>query len=421
MTYIDFHDATDGPLTRCQICNSADLKLVIDLGHQPLCDSLLTETQLKESEENYPLRLFRCVQCSNTQLDYVVPGEKVYHREYPYRCGITREVVEHHERQSVRTVKKHHLDGDSFVVDIGSNDGTLLNAFKQQGLRVLGVEPTNIAQIANENGVETIQSPFTAKVAEQIEDKYGKASLITATNVFAHMATLGEVIRGILVLLKEDGVFIFENHYLLEIIRRVQYDSIYHEHIRSYSLKALVVLFSYYDLSIIDAEIVGRYGGTIRVTVGKGKRQEENPSVRRILHEEENFGLYSREVYEDFRRKSIEAKHKLVEIALEAASKGERFVGNSCPGRCSTLLNFSGIGRDLMPYIAEQPTSLKLGLYLPGKHIPVVVNDVLIEEQPDYVVLLAWHLWEPISKQLRERGLKSKFVIPLPEVRIVDS
>ena len=225
--------------------------------------------------------------------------------------------------------------------------------------------------------------------------------------------------RGLEVLLSEGGVFMTESHYLLEIIRGVQYDSVYHEHLRSYSLKSLVTLLEMYDFTVVDARQVSRYGGNIRVYAARGKNRPVKSSVGRILAEEERFGLYSSEVYTDFREKTRKSKDDLLRFALEAASRGERLVGNSCPGRCSTLLNYCNVDRDYMPYIAEQPTSLKLGLHLPGLHIPIVDNKILLEEQPEYVVLLAWHLWKPISEQLRARGLKSKFVVPLPEVHVL--
>jgi hypothetical protein len=171
---------------------------------------------------------------------------------------------------------------------------------------------------------------------------------------------------------------------------------------------------------VVDAARVQRYAGTLRVFAAKGRRLSFSDSVGKLLAEEESFGLYRPEVYQTFREKSHRAKNDLLELALGASARGARFVGNSCPGRCSTLLNFTGIGKDLMAYIAEQPTSLKLGLHLPGKHIPVVNNELLFREQPDYVVLLAWHYAGPIAKLLRERGLRSKLVTPLPEVCVMD-
>lgn len=414
------HDLRPGPITRCQVCASEDLEVVIDLGHQPLCDSLLSAEQLGQPEMTYPLRQLRCPDCTLSQIDYAVESDVVFHRQYPYRTGVTRELAAYLDGTAASVIADCGLTKGSLVVDIGSNDGTLLSAFKARGMRVLGVEPTNIAKFANESGIETIQSFFSEDLARQVVREWGRPSVVTATNVFAHVAALGEFIRGIEALLVPGGVFVLENHYLLEILRRTQYDTIYHEHLRSYSLKSLITLFDYYDFTVRDAQPVSRYGGSIRVFVARGRGQAVRSSVAALLAEEERFGLSHPEVYVAFRERVQKSKRDLLGLAWRAAEQGERFVGNSCPGRSSTLLNYCGIDGELMPYIAEQPASLKLGLYLPGKHIPIVESRILVEEQPDYVVLLAWHYSESISRQLRERGLRSKLVVPLPEVRILN-
>jgi hypothetical protein len=284
---------------------------------------------------------------------------------------------------------------------------------------VLGIEPTNIASIAIENGVETVQAFFDQKVAKEIKEKYGRASLVTATNMFAHMATIGEVVSGVEALLKDDGVFVIENHYLLDVLQGGQFDTMYHEHLRTYSLKSLITLFSYYDFTVIDAERGSRYGGNIRIHVKKGKNHSIQDSVVALLKLEEESGLYKLETYNKFAQRVKKAKAEFISFLVKAREEGKYVVANSCPARSSTLLNYYGIDTDWLPYIAEQSTSLKLGMYLPGKHIPVINNEVLIKEQPDYVILLAWHYAKPFIEQLKARGLKSDFVIPLPDFNIV--
>ena len=304
-------------------------------------------------------------------------------------------------------------------MDLGSNDGTLLGGFNKHGINVLGVEPTNIAKIANQNGIETVQKFFDIDVANEIKNKHGKASLILATNMFAHMATIGEVISGIESLLKDDGMFVFENHYLLNVIEGDQFDTIYHEHLRTYSLKSLIKLFSYYNFTITDVQRGDRYGGNIRVHVTKGKNKPVSENVTRLLELEESSGLHKLETYEKFAERVKKAKTDFLNFILKTKNDGKTIVANSCPGRCVTLLNYYGIDSDLIPYITEQPTSLKLGMFLPGMHIPIIKNEILLKEQPDFVVLLAWHYAEPIMKELRSRGLKSAFVIPLPDLTVV--
>lgn len=415
------HDIAPGPVDRCQVCGSGNLELVIDLGHQPPCDSLPSREQLNRPETSYPLRQLWCPECTLSQLDYVVPGELVYHPDYPYRSGVTKELAAYQDTLAQEASEDLGLQPDDLVVDVGSNDGTLLSGFKRRGYRVVGVEPTNIARIANDAGIETLQAFFDEDAARRIVESHGPARLVTATNVFAHMASLGSFIRGLETLLAPDGTFLLENHYLLEIMRGGQFDTIYHEHLRTYSLKSILRLFDYYDFTVVDAKQVSRYGGNIRVYVGKGSDRQPAKSVADQLRTEDAYGLSRPESYRRFREHAERAKLDLLQMAIKCKQDGASFVGNSCPGRCSTLLNYCGIDRTLMPYICEQPTSLKLGLHLPGLHIPIVDNQRLIDEQPDYVVLLAWHYWEPISEQLRARGLRSNLIVPLPELRVLSA
>jgi C-methyltransferase C-terminal domain/Putative zinc binding domain/Methyltransferase domain len=415
------HDISYGPIFRCQVCGSERLELVMDLGHQPLCDSLPSLEQLNAPERTFPLRQVWCRDCTLSQIDYAVAGEEVYHSEYPYKSGVTKELVVYQLALAQEIVDELGLAIDSLVVDIGSNDGTLLSGFKQLGMRTVGVEPTNIAKLANEAGIETIQSFFNEETARRIVESHGRAKVVTATNVFAHMATLGQFIRALEILLDDDGVFVLENHYLVEIMRTGQFDTIYHEHLRSYSAKSILTLFDFYDFTVMDVRQVARYGGNIRAYVGKGRNRPVKSSVGQILQLEKDFGLDDPGCYAAFRTRADKGKFDLLRLALKCHDEGKSFVGNSCPGRASTLLNYCGIDRSLMPYICEQPTSLKLGLHLPGKHIPVVNNQRLIDEQPDYVVLLAWHYGEAIAAQLRARGLRSRLVMPLPELQIIDA
>jgi hypothetical protein len=408
------HNLPSGPVTICQVCGSDELELVLDCGHQPLCDSLLTEDQLHAPETYYPLRQYRCLHCTLNQIDYAVDGAVVYHQHYPYRTGVTRELVAYQQQMAASLITQLRPEPNSLICDIGSNDGTLLKAFQAQGFRVTGIEPTQIAEIAIAEGVPTYQRFFNEHTAQEIIEAQGHAALVTASNVFAHMATLGDVIRGIRLLIGKDGVFVLENHYLVDVLQKAQYDTIYHEHLRTYSLRSLVILFGYYGLEVFHAERVSRYGGNIRAHVAAKGARKVQPTVEELLALERSIGLGKPDIYRRFRQMVHESRERLVTLAYEAKAQGKRFVGNSCPGRASTLLHYCGIDRTLMPYIAEQPASLKKGLYTPGKHIPVVDNQILFDEQPEYVVLLAWHYAEPIAAQLRARGLTSTLIAPLP-------
>ncbi|MDP2684892.1 MAG: class I SAM-dependent methyltransferase [bacterium] len=418
-SYPKHHFINSGHITNCQVCNSKKIHTILDLGHQPLCDNLLTKEMLNEPEKTYPLRMVWCQNCTLVQIDYCVSGEEVYHPDYPYKTGVTKELAQYQENMAVSIIKKYNLTKKDLVIDIGSNDGTLLKGFKKMGVKTLGVEPTNIAKIANADGIETVQSFFDIKTSKEIKKKYGAASLVITTNTFAHMQTLGEFIMGAFNLLKDNGIFINETHYLLDIIAGGQFDTIYHEHLRTYSLKSLIKLFSPYDFTVSDVERGERYGGNIRIHTTKGQGRRVSPEVKKLLKLEKDLGLGRLETYVKFANRVKKARFKFMDFLFKIKKAGKHIVGNSCPARASTLLNYYGVDCELLPYISEQPTSLKLNRYLPGKHIPIVNNQRLIDEQPDYVVLLAWHLAKPIMEQLKARGLKSDFVIPLPDFKLI--
>ena len=280
-----FHDAKPGKLSKCQITNADDLFEVINLGHQPPCDALLNSETINQPEVCYPLRLNISPTSGLAQLDYVVDGELIYPKHYPYRSGISVPLVAYQQSFSDSILKDYFYPKDSIVVDIGSNDGTLLTGFKRNGMRVLGVEPTNMGRIAiKENKIDTIQEFFTEDVARNIIDDFGRAKIITMTNVFAHMAPLGEVMRGLKLLLDDDGIFITESQYLLDVLEKNQFDGIYHEHIRTYSLKSLVKLFSMYGLEVFDVRRADRYGGNIRAYIAKKDLYEIKDSVKELLN-----------------------------------------------------------------------------------------------------------------------------------------
>jgi hypothetical protein len=414
------HDLEPGHVYHCQICESRNLIPIIDLGHQAPCDSLLSLAQLNEAESTYPLRLVRCTDCGLVQIDYVVPPTVLFHPEYPYRSGITPTLVKNLQATATTIVDRFGLKADELAMDIGSNDGTLLKGFKSRGLRVLGVEATNVANLAIADGVDTIQAFFSEELARRIRAEQGAAAAITATNMFAHIPNLGDLLRGVEHLLDPGGVFVTESHYLLDLIETRQYDSIYHEHLKYYTLRALIRLFEYYEFTVVDAERIPNYGGSIRVYAVKGQGHMPEQRLNDLLAAETAAGLHEQQLYDSFAGDVSRCRGELLSLLLQLARDGTPAPGIGCPGRSSTLLNYCSVDTTLMPYIAEQATSLKLGLFLPGKHIPIVDEVRLFEEQPEYAVMLSWHYADPIIRGLRQKGLKSKIIVPLPEVRVVE-
>ena len=353
------------------------------------------------------------------QIDYIVDQNKVYHLDYPYLPGITKTVDNEQKELSDYLFENLELKKNDTVLDIGSNDGSLLKHFRAKGLNTVGVEPTNIAKLANDNGIFTLQSFFNLETVKNIISNKGKAKLITSTNVFAHMSTLGDVMDGIVEAMDDDGYFCFENHYIMEVIEKVQYDTFYHEHLRTYSLISLIKLFEMYDLTLYHAQLVTRYGGSIRAIVSKKKR-DQTESLKKLLEiENEKLVKNKEKTYKDFVQNINQSRDDLIEKLSEIKSKNLTVIGKSCPARAVVLLNYCNLDENNLDFIAEQPTSLKLNYYIPGTNLEIVNDDILLDKNPDYVLLLAWHLSESIIEKWKKKGLKSKFIIPLPKVRII--
>lgn len=409
-----------GHIDRCQVCSSRDLQPIIDMGFVAPCDSLLTEQQLRAGEKSYPLNLLRCRACGLVQIDHVVDPRELFFPEYPYRSGITETLRKNLHAISAHVSDRAGLKAGSLVIDIGSNDGTILEGFKARGMRVLGVEPTKIAQIAEAAGIPTVNRFFDREVAAEMRAKHGKAGLVTAANVFAHVDRLSTLLLGISDLLDEGGYFVSESHYMVSILETLQYDSIYHEHLRYYLVRPLQALFAAHGFTLVDVERIPNYGGSIRAYARKGTGHKVEQRVAELLAAEQAMKAYDDATYVRFAERIRKSRRELRSLMVRLNDEGKTVVGVGCPGRCVTLLEYCGISPDLMPYIAEQATSLKLGMYTPSTHIPIRDEATMLREQPDYALILSWHYAEPIIRALRNKGLKSKVIVPLPDLRILD-
>lgn len=407
-----------GPVTRCQICQTTGLVLILPLGHQPPAHSHLTAVKLSEPEVAFPLNLVLCPACHLLQLDYVVDPRILFPPDYPYQTGLTRMLVDNFRSLAALLVERYHLDETNLVIDIGSNDGTLLQGFLEKGVRVLGVEPTDAAKIANSRGLETIQTYFDDTSPSTILAKYGSARVVTATNVFAHIHNPSQLVKNIGALLSPDGVFVSESQYLLDIFHKMEFDTVYHEHLRYYSLKPLQKLFAINGFTLIDAERITAAGGSIRVYAQKGN-WPVSPRVNELIAAEEQAGLYDRERLREFARRSVSVKRALLGLLLECKKSGARIYGLGGPCRSNTLLNFSKIDGSLIEVNCEKKGSPKIGLYTPGAHIPVVDEERIFQDQPEYVLVLSWHIGEELMKKIRSLGYRGQFIVPLPIPRIV--
>jgi hypothetical protein len=355
------------------------------------------------------------------QLGYAVDPEIVFPKDYPYQTGMTRILVEDFKDLADRAVEDYGLSTGELVLDIGSNDGTLLKGFVPHKVRILGVEPTDIAQIAEANGVPTLQEYFSEELARKIVSKHGQASVVTATNVIAHMPNLFPFLRGVAELLPTGGVFVSESHYLLDLVQKLQYDTIYHEHLRFYSLRPLLEILGRSGFTVVDCERVPTHGGSIRVWAVKGDADGRSKRLEQQLREEDDFGLYQPERLREFRDRIVRSKGELLAILLRLRSDGKRIVGVGAPARSSMLLNYCHIDSDLLDYVVEPAGSLKNGLYTPASHIPIVEEARMLEEQPDYALMLSWHIADELIPELREKGFRGGFIVPLPEPRVIET
>ena len=415
------HDAKVGKIKYCQICNSLNLENVISLGFSGLCDSLLTPDDLNKSEKSFPLNLQRCKNCQLLQLNYVVDNEEVFHLEYPYKSGITQPLKKYLYNTSDYVRKQFKFSKDPLAIDIGSNDGTLLEGFKNNNFKVLGIEPTNIAKIANKKGIKTIQKFFDTNTARSISKKYKKAEVIAGTNIFAHVNKLDSFMKGVkLILNPKNGLFITESHYAVNIIDEMQFDSIYHEHLRFFLLKPLITLMKAYNFKVIDAVRIPNYGGSIRIVATLNSKIPASQNVNNILRMEKSRGFYKSSKYIKFAKDVNKIKKNLLQKLWSLKLKNKKIVGVGCPGRSITLLAFCGINNEILDYIAEQSSSLKLNLFTPSTHIKIIDEKYLIKNQPDYALILSWHYGKNVMKNLRKKGYKGKFIIPLPYPKIVN-
>lgn len=408
-----------GHVSECQICRSKSLKLILSLGHHPVPQEYLTKEKLHEVEATYPLNLVYCGGCGLVQIDYIVPPEIVFPPDYPYRTGLTNMLIKNFQTLSDTLNEAGYVKEKGLIVDIGSNDGTLLSFFKDKGMRVVGVEPTKAADVANKNKIPTIKAFFSKESVANVLKKYGPADIITATNVFAHINDTASLVKNVKKLLSKDGVFVSESQYLVDIIEKLEFDTIYHEHLRFYTLRPLKKMFDDAGLSVVDAERISAAGGSIRVYTKKGKHPMSQ-RAKDLMEAEEKMGLYDFDLYQKFAEKITKAKHSLVSMLLNLKKEGVRIVGLTSSCRSNTLLGFMKIGNDILDYTGEKQGSPKIGMFTPGTHISVVDEARIIKDQPEYLLVLSWHIGDELVKIMKKAGYKGKFIIPLPIPRIID-
>ena len=407
-------------LERCRICKNKKLEKILDLGEMPLANAFLDKNQIGQKEVSYPLRVVWCESCGLLQIDKIVPPEILF-KNYIYVSGTSEALRKHFKGLATKVVINFKLSNESLIVDIGSNDGTLLKEFKKVDSKVIGVEPAiNIAKIAEESGVKTINDFFSEDVAKKIVKENGKADAIIATNVFAHIFDLGELLKGVSYLLKDDGIFVIEVPYLVDLLENVEFDTIYHEHLSYFAVRPLKRLFKERDFKIVDIERVKIHGGTIRVFVSKRKsRYNINGNVNRLISLEIEKGLNEVTVYKKFAGRVEKLKEDLVSLLQRLKSENKKVIGYGAAAKGNTLLNYYHIGPELIDFIVDL-SPMKQNKFTPGTHISIFSPEQIYEAKPDYMLILAWNFADEIMKQQTKfKEMGGKFILPLPEVKII--
>src|SRR5256714_3011523 len=400
----------------CQVCDSPDLESILFLGYLPPVNAMpLIGTPLTE-QAAYPAELLFCKKCTLAQLGLIVDQAILFPPSYPYTSGTTRILRDNFAELSREIDSIYPLKPKQLVVDIGSNDGTLLSNFQKDGVRVFGIEPTNAAKLAVERGIPSMISFFNKVVAEKVVAEQGKAQIVTAANVFAHIENIHDIVEGILALLDESGIFVSESHYFRSVLEALQYDTIYHEHLRYYTLTSLKNLLEMHGLEVIHAKRIPTHGGSIRVYSARQDRHPVQGSVAQILDEEKR--AVTPDAFAKFKRAVVNSKLDLLAQLKTIKSAGGRIYGIGAPSRASTLINYVGLDSGILDCVLEINGSYKVDKYVPGTVIPVLEEARLFSDQPEYALLLSWHIADELIPKLTGRGFKGRYIIPLPDPRV---
>ena len=395
------------------------MRSLLFLGYVPPVNTMPPVGERAVEQPAFPLELLRCDDCGLAQIGLEVDPQVLFPYSYPYLSGTTRILRENFAdlyREASSLVK---IGAEDLVIDIGSNDGTLLVNFKDGDHRVLGIEPSRAGEVARTRGIDTLTDYFGLATARRVRAERGPAKVITAANVFAHIGDVHGVAAGIVELLAPDGVFISESHYLLALVDTLQYDTIYHEHLRYYALGSLEALLSRHGLEVFHVKRIPTHGGSIRVYAARPGSYPVAPSVAERRSHEQQFGITDGSALAAFRRRVGESKLALYDLLASLKKPGSRIYGIGAPSRASTLINYVGLDDGIVDAVMEVSGSHKLDKYVPGTRIPVLDEAKLYADQPEYALLLSWHIADELAGNLRKRGYKGAFIVPLPEPRVI--
>jgi len=403
----------------CRSCGETGLQMVLSLGRMPLANALITTEQLDQPESTYPLELAFCTNCTLVQITETVPPEELF-RDYPYFSSFSDTMLQHAKAIVEHVLESRPLHGNNLAVEIASNDGYLLQHYKRAGIPVLGIEPAiNIARVAEvERGIRTLTDFFGAETAARLVEGGERADVIHANNVLAHVPDLNGFVHGLRLLLKPEGLAIIEVPYVKDLIDRCEFDTIYHEHLCYFSLTALNQLFERHGLTIQQVERLTIHGGSLRIFV-TSDRTSRAAAVADLLEEEHQWGVNRLGFYQDFARRVADLKTSLRQFVFDLKGQDLRLAAYGAAAKGSTLLNYSGIDGSALDFVVDRSTH-KQGHYMPGVRLPICSPARLLEEMPSHVLLLTWNFADEIlSQQAEYRRRGGKFIIPIPELRVL--
>lgn len=407
-------------MTTCRACRGARMHLFLPLGDHPPANAFVRAGQLGRPQPAFALDTHVCLDCALIQVPNVIPPD--FFREYVYVPSASDTMHEHFTGFAELVRERFVRAPGDLVVDIGSNDGLFLSKLGALGARSLGIEPaTNLAAIARSRGVEVVNEYFTPQTAAAVRDQHGPARVIVTTNTFNHIDDLHDFMSSVVTLLDADGTFIIEAPHARDLIEKNEFDTVYHEHVSEFSVKSLVELFKSFDMQVVDIARLPVHGGSMRVFGCRtAAAASVSPAVAEWLAGEEHAGLFAAGTYDAFSRRVHDIKARLLTMIHGFKAEGRSLAGYGAPAKGNTLLNYYGIGPETLMFLADR-NPLKHGLYSPGMHIPVVPAERVLEAQPDYLLILAWNFGDEIMKQQEEyRRRGGRFILPIPEPRIVD-
>lgn len=399
--------------SNCRLCHSDKIYTVLDFGETALANSYISRENLNTFEFKAPLEVAHCENCGSFQLKHTVDKDLLF-KNYLYSSSTSPALVKHFENYAKDVYKKCNLSSNSFLIDVGSNDGILLEPFKNLGVNVLGIEPAkNVADLAEKKGCKTLNTYFTKDIAQNIKQK---ADVITSNNCFAHIDDLKEILDAVDACLKDDGYFIFENAYWMDTIKGKYFDQVYHEHIFYHSIKPLLSFLNANGFSIVDVEKNNIQGGTIRVYCQKKQYQENKKIAYDLIKEEEDYGLYEHKTYENFTNELNNLKSAFLQILNIEKTNGKKIACYGAPAKATLFCKFFGLNSEIIDFIVDD-SPLKQGLYLPDLHLPIVDKSYIIDKKIDFTIVTAWNFAESIIKNNPE--YKNQWIIPMPIIKII--